>query len=120
VFGADVLQVRRLPLGLTPSVGSYLDALRAINALDYDHALTGHALAGTKKDALASQQYLEDLSTGVAAGIAAGRSLAEIQKSLLLEAYKGFERWDTHREEHIATVYATMKGTPRDAAAATR
>jgi glyoxylase-like metal-dependent hydrolase (beta-lactamase superfamily II) len=120
VFGADVLQVRRLPLGLTPTVGSYLDALRTINAIDYDHALTGHALAGTKKDALASQQYLEDLSTGVAAGIAAGRSLAEIQKSLQLEAYKGFERWDTHREAHIATVYATIKGTPADATAATR
>ena len=58
-----------------------------------------------------SLQYLLDISKGVAAGIAAGRSLAEIQKTLTLDAYKGFERWDTIREAHIAAVYATIGGT---------
>jgi hypothetical protein len=67
-------------------------------------------LSGTKKDAMQSQQYLLDISKGVAAGIAAGRSLAEIQKTLTLDAYKGFERWDTIREAHIAAVYATIAG----------
>ena len=57
-----------------------------------------------------SLRYLQDISKGVAAGIAAGRSLAEIQKTLTLEAYKGFERWDTIREAHIAAVYATIAG----------
>ena len=111
VFSADILQVRRLPGGLAPSVGSWIDALTTINGLDFEHALTGHALAGTKKDAAESLRYLEDISKGVAAGIGAGRSLAEIQKSLTLDAYKGFERWDTVREAHIAAVYATLKGS---------
>jgi glyoxylase-like metal-dependent hydrolase (beta-lactamase superfamily II) len=111
VFSADILQVRRLPGGLAPTVGAWIDALRTINALDFDHALTGHALAGTKKDAADLLRYLEDISSGVAAGIGAGRSLAEIQKTLTLDAFKGFERWDTTREAHIATVYATFKGT---------
>ena len=111
VFSADILQVRRLPGGLAPTVGAWIDALRTINAIDFDHALTGHALAGTKKDAADLLRYLEDISSGVASGIGAGRSLAEIQKTLTLDAYKGFERWDTTREAHIATVYATFKGT---------
>jgi glyoxylase-like metal-dependent hydrolase (beta-lactamase superfamily II) len=111
VFSADILQIKRLPGGLAPTVGSWIDALATINALDYEHALTGHALAGTKKDALQSQQYLLDISKGVAAGVAAGRSVAEIQKTLTLDAYKGFERWDTIREAHIAAVYATIGGT---------
>jgi glyoxylase-like metal-dependent hydrolase (beta-lactamase superfamily II) len=111
VFSADILQVRRLPGGLAPNVGAWIDALRTINALDFEHALTGHALAGTKKDAAELLRYLEDISTGVAAGIGAGRSLADIQKTLTLDAYKGFERWDTVREAHIAAVYATFKGT---------
>jgi glyoxylase-like metal-dependent hydrolase (beta-lactamase superfamily II) len=115
VFSADILQVRRLPGGIDPTVGAYIDALRTINNHDYDHALTGHALAGTKKDALMLQQYLEDLTMGVAAGIAAGRSLQEIQKSLTLEMYKGFERWDTNREAHIAAVYEMFKGARREA-----
>jgi glyoxylase-like metal-dependent hydrolase (beta-lactamase superfamily II) len=120
VFSADILQVRRLPGGLAPTVGAWIDALKAINALDFDHALTGHALAGTKKDAADLLRYLEDVSTGVAAGIGAGRSLAEVQKTLTLDAYKGFERWDTIREAHIAAVYATMRGTRADAPRSTR
>jgi hypothetical protein len=97
---------------------SYIDALRTINAIDYDHALTGHALAGRKQDALDLQRYLEELSTGVAAGIGAGRSLADIQRTLTLDSYKGFERWDTSRATHIASVYATLKGS--SAASGTR
>ena len=57
VFSADVLQVKRLPQSLAPSVGAYIDALRTIVALDFDHAATGHALMGTKKDAAQSLQY---------------------------------------------------------------
>ena len=120
VFSADILQVKRLPGGLAPTVGSWIDALTIVNALDFEHALTGHALAGTKKDAMQSLQYLQDISKGVAAGIGAGRSLAEIQKTLMLEAYKGFERWDTTREAHIAAVYATISGTRPAAPTGTR
>jgi glyoxylase-like metal-dependent hydrolase (beta-lactamase superfamily II) len=111
VFSADILQVKRLPQGLTPTVGAYIDALKTINAIDYDHALTGHALAGRKQDALDLQRYLDELATGVAAGVGAGKSLAEIQRTLTLDSYKGFERWDTVRQVHIASVYATLKGT---------
>ena len=111
VFSADVMQVKRLPGGLAPTVGSWIDALTIINALDFEHALTGHALAGTKKDAADALRYLEDIAKGVAAGIGAGRSLAEIKKTLTLDAYKGFERWDTTREAHIEFVYGTMRGT---------
>jgi glyoxylase-like metal-dependent hydrolase (beta-lactamase superfamily II) len=120
VFSADVMQIKRLPGGIAPSVGAYIDALKTINALDFEHALTGHALAGTKQDSLQSQRYLEDLATGVAQGIAAGRSLVDIQKTLTLDAYKGFERWDTTRTAHIAAVYATMKGTRADVPSGTK
>jgi glyoxylase-like metal-dependent hydrolase (beta-lactamase superfamily II) len=120
VFSADILQVRRLPGGLVPTVGAWIDALTIVNALDFEYALTGHALAGTKRDAEDALRYLEDISRGVAAGVGAGRSLAEIQKTLMLEAYKGFDRWDTNREAHIAFVYGTLRGTRPEASAGTR
>jgi glyoxylase-like metal-dependent hydrolase (beta-lactamase superfamily II) len=119
VFSADILQVKRLPGGLAPHVGAWIDALALITSLDFEHALTGHALAGTKQDAMESLRYLEDIARGVAAGVGAGRSLSEIQKTLTLDAYKGFERWDTTRAAHIEAIYATMRGT-RPAAPATR
>jgi hypothetical protein len=37
----------------------------------------------------------------------------------MLDAYKGFERWDTHRAVHIAQVYELLKGTPRSGATPT-
>jgi glyoxylase-like metal-dependent hydrolase (beta-lactamase superfamily II) len=120
VFSADILQVKRLPGGLAPTIGSWIDALSTITALDFEHALTGHALSGTKEDAMQSLQYMLDISKGVAAGVAAGRSLPEIQRTLTLDAYKAFERWDTIREAHIAAVYATMAGSRSAAPAATR
>ncbi len=110
-FSADILQVKRLPGGVTPTVGAWLDAVRTIEKLDFDIAATGHALSGRKEDVTALRQYLEELSAGVAAGIAAGRSLPEIQKSLTLDKYKAWERYDTNRATHIAQVYATMKGS---------
>lgn len=111
VFSADVMQIKRIPGGVAPTIGAWIDALRTITALDFDIAATGHALSGTKQDALDSLRYLEDLAKGVSAGVAAGQSLQQIQQSLMLEAYKGFERWDTLREAHIAAVYATIGGT---------
>ena len=110
VFSADVMQVRRLPQTITPTVGAYIDALRTILSLDFEHAATGHAVMGTKKDVAQSLQYVEDLARGVAVGIGAGQTLADIQKTLTLDAYKGFERWDTHRTAHIAQVYELLKG----------
>jgi glyoxylase-like metal-dependent hydrolase (beta-lactamase superfamily II) len=111
VFSADILQVRRLPGGLAPTVGDWIDALKTVVSLDFEHALTGHALAGTRADAEGLLRYLQDISTGVAAGIGAGRTLPEIQKSLTLDAYKGFDRYDMLRAQHIAQVYRTVKGS---------
>ena len=87
------------------------DPLAILHGNRHACAATGHALSGTKKDAAALLQYLEDVSAGVAAGVGAGRSLPEIQKTLTLESYKGWERYDTLRETHIAQVYRTMKGS---------
>jgi hypothetical protein len=70
-----------------PTIGSWIDALRIITEIDFDHALTGHAQAGTKKDAADLLRYLEELASGVAAG----RTLAEIQKTLTLDSYKSWE-----------------------------
>jgi glyoxylase-like metal-dependent hydrolase (beta-lactamase superfamily II) len=110
IFGADTIQVKRLPLSLGPHMGAWHDTLRTAMAIDFDIVAPGHGMMGTKKDLAGLQQYIADITGGVAAGIAANRSLADIQKTLMLEAYRTFERWDTHRQAHIAEVYATIKG----------
>jgi glyoxylase-like metal-dependent hydrolase (beta-lactamase superfamily II) len=111
VFSADVMQVKRLPQALGPTIGLWIDALKTIESLDFDIAATGHALAGTKADVIALREYVEELATGVAAGVAAGRSVKEIQQSLRFDKYKAWERGDVQPPLHIAQVYATMRGS---------
>jgi hypothetical protein len=53
----------------------------------------------------------KDISAGVAADVAAGRGLAERQKRVTLEAHRGWDRYDTNLQGHVAQVYATLKGT---------
>lgn len=111
VFGADVLQARRFPQSVEPTIGAWIDAMRTIESLDFDIAATGHAMSGKKADVTALRQYFEELATGVAAGIAAGKSVKEIQSSLTWDKYKDWERYPVQPGLHIAQVYSTMKGT---------
>ncbi|MDA1184778.1 MAG: MBL fold metallo-hydrolase [Acidobacteria bacterium] len=112
VFGADTLQAKRFPGGLGPNVGAWIEAINTVNELDYDIAATGHAMMGTKADIVALQAYLQDLAVGVAAGVASGNSLQEIQESLTLDEYRDWDRYDTQRRTHIAAVFATLQGNP--------
>jgi glyoxylase-like metal-dependent hydrolase (beta-lactamase superfamily II) len=110
LVGGDMLRVRRMPFNIEP--GPWHNAMRIMMAVDFDHAAPGHGVMGTKQDIGRMQQYIADVTDGVVAGIAAGRSLADIQKSLTLEKYKDFEGWEMQRPNHIANVYAAIKGTP--------
>ena len=110
VFGADVLQAKRFPGSVTPTLGAWINAMRIVERLDFDIAATGHALSGTKADITSLRQYFEELAAGVGAGIGAGKSVKEIQQSLSWDKYKGWERVDTAPQAHIAEVYATIKG----------
>jgi len=111
VFGADVLQAKRFPQSVTPTIGAWIDAMRTIERLDFDIAATGHAVSGKKEDVTAMRQYFEELAAGVAAGIGAGKSLKEIQQSLTWDKYKSWERYPAQPPIHIAQVYETMKGS---------
>ena len=110
IFAVDTLQARRFPREIFPTVGAWLNALRAMESLDFDIAVTGHGLNGTKRDVTELREYLEDLARGVSAGIAAGRSLPQIQASLTFAKYREWERYETLPATHIAQVYATVMG----------
>ena len=111
VFGADVLQVKRLPQSLAPSVGNQIDAMKTIEALDFDIAATGHAMSGTKADVTALREYYEEVVAGVAAGIAAGQSLEEMQQSLQFDSVREWERGQSHPPIHVGQVYEMLLGS---------
>ena len=54
---------------------------------DYDFVATGHGPVGTREDVTAWRDYMVKLRDQVAAGIAAGQSLEEMQQAIDMEEY---------------------------------
>jgi glyoxylase-like metal-dependent hydrolase (beta-lactamase superfamily II) len=102
VFVVDFVLVNRLPFGTL--VGE-TDQAKQIEALDFEHFVPGHGRVGTRADMVAHRRYREELRQAVADGIAAGRSLEELQRSVTLDAYKDWEFYDQWRADNVAGMY---------------
>ena len=63
-------------------------------ARDFDHVVTGHGPVGTREDVTAWREYFEDLRDAVAAGIAAGQTLEEMQRTIAMDEYSHWESFD--------------------------
>ena len=90
VFFVDIISVKRLPFmdfpGLT-SVDSLVETIQAVEAIDFSVAVAGHGDIGTKEDVADHRRYIEELRDAVAAGMADGQSLEELQASITMDAY---------------------------------
>ena len=56
-------------------------------AADYDYVATGHGPVGTRENVTAWRDYMEKMRDLVAAGIAAGQSVEEMQRDIDMEEY---------------------------------
>ncbi len=63
-------------------------------AQDFEFVATGHGPVGTWEVVTAWREYLEKLQDEVTAGIAAGQTLAEMQRDIKMEEYSGWEGFD--------------------------
>jgi hypothetical protein len=66
----------------------------------------GHGSVGTLADLAAYKQYHVDLLSGVKAGVAAGKTLPELQASLTLDQYKDWGSYAQFRPLNIQGAYA--------------
>ena len=76
VFGVDFVNVKSVPgsntLANGASIAEYVNALKVVDALDFDIVAPGHGPTGRKADLAAYRRYYEDLEARVAARIAKG------------------------------------------------
>ena len=114
VFGVDFMAVKTVAGSNTMANGApvaeYVNALKAVETLDFEIAAPGHGATGTKADIAAHRKYYEDLGVRVAAGIAAGRTLEQIQASKIMDEYKDWIEYDEDNDINIANVYKTLVG----------
>ena len=74
----------------------WMAAIRDAEALarGFEFVTTGHGPLGTREDIRTWRVYLESLRDQVAAGIAAGQTLEQMQQSITMDDYSDFEGFD--------------------------
>jgi glyoxylase-like metal-dependent hydrolase (beta-lactamase superfamily II) len=117
VFGADFIAVRMVPGSNTltsgASIAEYVNAVRTVEALDFTIAAPGHGQTGTKADIAAHRQYFERLAERVSAGIAAGRTVEQLQAARIMDEYKDWIEYDEDNDINIANAYKTLSAPRR-------
>jgi hypothetical protein len=63
-------------------------------AKKFKFVATGHGPVGTWEDIRAWREYFEKLRDQVANGIAAGQTLEQMQRTIKMEEYSGWEGFD--------------------------
>lgn len=63
-------------------------------AKNFSHVATGHGPMGTRENIVEWREYLEKLEAAVTAGIADGKSLEELQKTIRLDEYSDWAGYD--------------------------
>ena len=106
VFGVDFVNVKSVPgsntLANGASIAEYVNALKVVDALDFDIVAPGHGPTGGKADLAAYRRYYEDLEARVAARIAKGQTLEEIQAARIMDEYKDWIEFDEDNDINIA------------------
>lgn len=107
VFFVDYISLGRMPFQTiaTGGLDALLNSIRMVELLDFDVAAPGHGVVGGKADVAAYRHYLEELRDAVAAGIAAGTSLEELQESILMEPYSAWINYENWRPLNVLGMY---------------
>ena len=111
VFAVDFIPIRTLAWkNLTDAfIPDWMDAIARVEAMDFDVLVPGHGPLGTKADATAFRRYMTELHQQVVEAHRAGKSLAEMQESILMEAYSDWGNYEEHRHLNIEGMYNQVR-----------
>ncbi|MCH8861092.1 MAG: MBL fold metallo-hydrolase [Proteobacteria bacterium] len=98
LFMVDLVSVKRLPFQTLPHyhIPGAIEALKNIEALDYDILVTAHGPNGVPADVTVEKEYLEALLAQVSAAREEGLSVAQAQARISLPDYADwgfYEAW---------------------------
>jgi len=107
LFIVDYVSLGRVPFRTIANdrLDALLNSIRMVELLDFDVAAPGHGVVGGKADVAAYRHYLEELRDAVAAGIAAGTSLEELQESILMAPYSSWLNYENWRPLNVQGMY---------------
>ena len=103
LYTVDFISVKRVAFKTLSDAyfPEWIDAIKRVEAMDFDILVPGHGPIGVKADAADHRTYLEDLYGAVLAAARAGQSLEEMQASITLETYKDWGQYEAWRPLNI-------------------
>ncbi len=107
VFAVDFISVKRLPyMRLSDSYfPDWIEAIKVVEAMDFDILVPGHGPLGTKADATDHRRYMEELYAAVLAAARAGKTLEQTKQDIKLDRYKDWGRYEEWLGLNIEGVY---------------
>jgi len=107
LFAVDFVSVDRLPYrDLSDAYfPDWIEAVKAVEAMDFDILVPGHGPLGTKADVTEHRRYLEALYQGVLDAARAGKSLEEMKRTITLDEFRHLGQYDAWRELNIEGMY---------------
>jgi glyoxylase-like metal-dependent hydrolase (beta-lactamase superfamily II) len=90
-------------------LSEWIRSYRTVEALDFDIFAGGHGALATKADVTANRVFFEELVAAVSAGMSQGKSLAELQQTLLFEKYKDWAGYAVRRAPTIESAYRNLQ-----------
>ena len=90
-------------------LSEWIRSYRTVEALDFDIFAGGHGAVATKADVTANRVFFEELVAAVSSGMAQGKSLAELQQSLMFEKYKDWSGYMARRAPTIDSAYRNLQ-----------
>jgi glyoxylase-like metal-dependent hydrolase (beta-lactamase superfamily II) len=102
-FVVDVVSAKRLFYRDFPGsdVDQWIQQVKKVEALDFDILIGGHGPVGVKQDVSNGIIYLEELRAAVLEGLKAGKSVEELEQTLLMEKYKDWAAYDQWRALNV-------------------
>ncbi len=96
LYAVDFIPVKSLPYKTLSDAyfPDWIDAIRQVEAMDFDTLVPGHGPIGVKADAAAQRAYLEDLYGAVLEAARAGLSVDEMKETIKLEAYQDWAQYE--------------------------
>ena len=106
-FMADFISVVRPPRWIRGDqpIETWFAAIRVVEAQGFDIAAGGHGTHASSTYVTQFREYLEELRDQVAAGIAAGQTVEQLQESIYMEAYEDWISYAEFRASNIADMY---------------
>jgi glyoxylase-like metal-dependent hydrolase (beta-lactamase superfamily II) len=108
VFASDWITVKRLPFGTDVALKDEIARTKLVAAMDFEHFVCSHGMLGKKADVAANIRYREELREAVSKAQAAGETLEQAQKDVLMNDYKDWEFYEQQRPANVAGTYRAL------------